>query len=516
MLSHEHSSRAIALVAVLLGTGLATNAAGAGKCVDALQTTESDGIGAAIATAGHRLALESQHPPGKSDCDHYVVINSDGVKGETGYTIQAGQKIVQVEGVLDGYTVTGGTRDAVQRNIAVGHVGGGTDGYVVWGPVREIKLSNPEAAQVFVDGVRRRARPYNDHVVIIDSRNVPGETGYVLESTGRVEQVEGELHGWQASIDPGDTVRGGQASGHVSTGVDAFRVYGPIEAIRLDNADAARVYIDGEERLLQAAELGSSLGEALSSGLPSQDSGSEAGNETVVGSGAVVGIGSGVAEASDTSPSAFAGTWSTTFDELRLHRVGRFLIGDYADSGIILARVRDQCAAGIFTNGGRNGRFRFELTEADRFEGEWNWHGEPLSKSWRGKRTGPPPERLRNFARGTGSTRTLDNDRDVYDGRYDSNHGELSILSRDLFLIGKYADRGILAGMWDGTSFVGRFTNNDRTGWFDFAFYSKNGTFREGQWGWLEESGGGQWRLERVGTNSRPEPADIAPDIACS
>jgi len=200
-----------------------------------------------------------------------------------------------------------------------------------------------------------------------------------------------------------------------------------------------------------------------------------------------------------------AGRWDTQHGELRLKEVGEFVVGDYADRGVLLGRVRNGCLSGIFTNGARNGVFRFKVTGEDRFEGQWAWHGQEPNKSWNGRRTAPEPGAFRNFTRGGQTIRSMANQRNVFDGIYDSNHGQLALWARDLFVIGNYADKGMLVGMWDGNSFVGRFTNGGRTGWFDLAFLSKTGSFRNGQWGWLESSQGGNWDLTEVRDTAGPE-----------
>jgi len=111
-------------------------------------------------------------------------------------------------------------------------------------------------------------------------------------------------------------------------------------------------------------------------------------------------------------------------------------------------------------------------------------------------------------------TQSIDNQRTVFDGTYSSNFGEVELVSRDLFLIGDYANLGVIAGMWDGDSFVGRFTNGADTGWFDFAFFSKNGTFRRGSWGWVNGGRQGNWTLNRT-SNQTPTIANMLANVSC-
>lgn len=90
----------------------------------------------------------------------------------------------------------------------------------------------------------------------------------------------------------------------------------------------------------------------------------------------------------------------------------------------------------------------------------------------------------------------IDNDRGAYDGVYDSPYGEVKLMSRDLVLVGDYADKGVIAGVWTGNRFEGLFTNDDRVGWFAWRFFSKTGDFRDGSWGWLDQDNENDWPLE--------------------
>lgn len=210
-----------------------------------------------------------------------------------------------------------------------------------------------------------------------------------------------------------------------------------------------------------------------------------------------------------------AGRWRTDYGNLRLHLVGNYVIGDYADNGVMLGMIDGACVAGVFTNAGRNGRFRFQISRDGSFDGRWGWHGEPMGREWSGTRLGQASDQLRNFTRGDGVTMTTENQRAVYDGAYGSNHGRVQLLSRDSFLIGNYADKGMIAGMWDGDSFVGRFTNAERTGWFDLAFKSKTGVFRSGSWGWVDGQGGGDWSLREAG-NANYKIDRMVDEISCN
>jgi hypothetical protein len=222
----------------------------------------------------------------------------------------------------------------------------------------------------------------------------------------------------------------------------------------------------------------------------------------------------GSGQSGGTQNATFEGVWDSTFGELRLHRVGDYVIGDYKKVGIFLGRRKGDCLAGIFTNKDQSGIFRFELTDPDEFEGRWAWHGDSLHGSWGGTRKGQPSNTLHNFAR-NGTTQTLENSRDVYDGVYDSTYeDEVKLYSRDLFLIGDYGDVGIFAGMWDGDSFVGTFTNGADVGWFDFEFLSRQGNFQSGEWGWYGKSRAGNWSLSRT-KKTTPKLDNMVDDVSC-
>ncbi|NGP88237.1 hypothetical protein [Fodinibius halophilus] len=211
----------------------------------------------------------------------------------------------------------------------------------------------------------------------------------------------------------------------------------------------------------------------------------------------------------------FSGKWDTDFGELRLHQFDKYVVGDYADQGIMLGKVKENCVSGIFTNGDRSGIFRFNAPQFGQFNGEWAWHGDPLSGSWNGSRTSKSVTQLSNFTRDGSKTQIIDNNRTVYDGTYDSSYGEIKLLARDLFLVGDYASRGVFAGIWDGNSYVGIFTNEDETGWFDFSFYSSNGTFDSGSWGWIGKSGRGSWSLTETDA-STPAPSNMLDSVQCN
>jgi len=210
----------------------------------------------------------------------------------------------------------------------------------------------------------------------------------------------------------------------------------------------------------------------------------------------------------------FTGRWDTDFGELRLHQIKDYVIGDYADKGVILAKIEGNCLRGVFTNDERNGIISFSLKSDDTFEGSWGWHGEEADNIWKGRRTSENVNTLTNLGRNNDKIRTKNDDRDVYDGIYNSQQGILKLMSRDMFLIGDYAEKGIIAGMWNGSGFEGIFTNGEDTGRFNWIFFSKSGKFREGSWTWIGKNGGGSWSMEKE-SNRLPKINNMTNEVSC-
>ena len=227
---------------------------------------------------------------------------------------------------------------------------------------------------------------------------------------------------------------------------------------------------------------------------------------------------------------SFEGRWNSNFGELRLHQIGSYVVGDYAGRGVIAGKVVNGRLEGQFTNGSRAGEFQFSRS-GNALSGSWNWVGASSTGTWRATQQGDPGRQLNNFSREGTSHQVIDNDRDHIDGTFSSQYGEVRLFSRDLLLVGDYAGRGVLIGIWDGNSFVGRFTNGERVGWFDFAFLSRNGDFRSGRWGWNDEENGSPWTMTRQSRSTpdlvnfstskpstpnltlRPNPRPIVPTV---
>jgi hypothetical protein len=83
------------------------------------------------------------------------------------------------------------------------------------------------------------------HTIIVEGLGTGG-TDYTIDGGGRLAQVEGTIHGFNATVGPNDVVRRNRAEGGVRGGNDAFLVYGRLPDIVLDNPRAADLWVDGE------------------------------------------------------------------------------------------------------------------------------------------------------------------------------------------------------------------------------------------------------------------------------
>ncbi len=169
--------------------------------------------------------------------EHTVVITSEDISGRTTYTVEASRALKQVDGTLEGFSVTDDPSDQITGTTATGNVIGGADGFKVADDIADITLDVPDAATVYVDG-----KEY--HTVVISSKNDPGETTYTLKASNDLAQVSGTLDGRPVSIQQNDQVNGATATGKVGLAADGFTVTGTIQEIRLDNPEAATVYVD--------------------------------------------------------------------------------------------------------------------------------------------------------------------------------------------------------------------------------------------------------------------------------
>jgi len=84
-------------------------------------------------------------------------------------------------------------------------------------------------------------------VVVFDgSRSGNRRTRYTLTTTGEIRKAEGDIGGFDATINDNDEISGNTASGLVGAGVDAYYVYGEIRMASLADFEVADVYVDGQ------------------------------------------------------------------------------------------------------------------------------------------------------------------------------------------------------------------------------------------------------------------------------
>ena len=102
--------------------------------------------------------------------------------------------------------------------------------------------------------MRDLVRGEPDHTVVIVGQG-EGVT-YTIETNGGLEAVDGELDGYNVSVQDNDVVEGGRASGRVTGGNDGYRVWGEIESISLDPEGEAEIRVDGDPyRRLRAVTM---------------------------------------------------------------------------------------------------------------------------------------------------------------------------------------------------------------------------------------------------------------------
>lgn len=178
----------------------------------------------------------------------------------------------------------------------------------------------------------------------------------------------------------------------------------------------------------------------------------------------------------------FTGTWNSDYGELRIHETSGVIIGDYAGVGVLLGEVAgNDCASGVFTNGGRFGEFSFRVEQNGRIAGRYRWADGSGAAKWNATRKSASiPAQFKNFTRTGGSTQHIENDNNVFSGVYDSSYGTLRLRDSDLFLFGDYAGRGVIAARWNGRIYEGIFTNRE---------------LKDNQVGWVE------WNADVLGRN---------------
>ena len=82
-----------------------------------------------------------------------------------------------------------------------------------------------------------------EHVVVMIGAGERGE--YRIEASGRLEKRGGEIEGRSVSVNEGDTIDGGVATGWVGGGADAYAVFGEIETIEWTGGTRGEILVDG-------------------------------------------------------------------------------------------------------------------------------------------------------------------------------------------------------------------------------------------------------------------------------
>lgn len=103
-----------------------------------------------------------------------------------------------------------------------------------------------------------RSQP--DHRVVLES--VDGASSFIVQASGRIEVVEGQLLGFDVFRPEGLSIEDRLVSGQLSEGAIGFRVFGPIRELVLGQPSRIRAYVD----LPQAAGKRATNGETPQAG----------------------------------------------------------------------------------------------------------------------------------------------------------------------------------------------------------------------------------------------------------
>lgn len=263
-----------------------------------------------------------------------------------------------------------------------------------------------------------------------------------------------------------------------------------------------------------------------------------------------------------TDEGAWTGTWMSNHGEMRLIQEGERVYGDFAQRGIIEARVQqDGRLRGTFQNpdsGIRDGYFEFTLND-ETFTGGWGWPDngkfQAGANNWSGLQLDNAPPRLQIAARSTANwadfwSGTSAEDRawiegssgagsgagvgisggggvgyaepddfsEEWTGTFQTNFGELRLTQIGRRVYGDYANRGYFEGCahGDGTILRGTFQYNSPRNYHGFAEFRTDGDGFAGTWTWTargvpQPDAAIGWRGVRV---SAPAPSLIYVDGA--
>jgi hypothetical protein len=107
---------------------------------------------AKIAVNGYEFPIGRKSVGEKTDLTNTIVIEGSGKSGSTDYSVTVSDALEYVDGELEGYSVTKDPSDTVSDSTAEGSVSSGNDGLRFAGELESIELSNPVAADVYVNG----------------------------------------------------------------------------------------------------------------------------------------------------------------------------------------------------------------------------------------------------------------------------------------------------------------------------------------------------------------------------
>ena len=142
----------------------------------------------------------------------------DGVQAE--YTFEVSGDVEKSEAM--GASING--NDEIDGSTVSGQVNGGTDSYSFTGDIESFSISLP-LVNVYLDGEEvdpdsLGTGDEGDLLLIERAPDSSGSVQYIVETTGGLEKTDAE----GASINSGDEIANGKASGNVIGGIDGYRV----------------------------------------------------------------------------------------------------------------------------------------------------------------------------------------------------------------------------------------------------------------------------------------------------
>lgn len=162
--------------------------------------------------------------------DNVVTITGGNATSE--YTLASSGDLRQTG--VNGATIN--PNDTVSKTTAVGKVADGADSYKFSGELVVLDIEGEATASL--NGTRIDSEEYFDHIITIESAD--SRADYTLSTSDRIRQTGAN----GATVDPGDSISGTTASGHVYGGSDSYKFFGELTDLDLDGAASA--FLDGE------------------------------------------------------------------------------------------------------------------------------------------------------------------------------------------------------------------------------------------------------------------------------